>query len=65
MNTESNKFAEISDIYPLFTEKNRNRLIRTAKSLLKIQRTSEEMVSEGLSGNVGRKASVKTGVSCR
>ena len=44
METGINKFAQIGDIYSQFTEKNKNRLIRTARSLLKIQRLGEEMI---------------------
>jgi hypothetical protein len=40
MNGESNKFDPISEIFPRFTEKNRDTLLKTAKSLLKIQAES-------------------------
>ena len=48
MDTGINKFAQIGDIYSQFTEKNKNNLIRTAQSLLKIQHTSDEMIASQL-----------------
>ena len=54
MDTEINKFAQISDIYSQFTEKNKNNLIRTAKSLLKIQHTSEAMAVSALDGKAAQ-----------
>ena len=47
MDTEINKFAQISDIYSQFTEKNKNMLIRTALSLLHIQHVNEAMIASG------------------
>ena len=45
MDTEINKFTQISSIYSRFSEKNKNNLIKTAESLLKIQHTSKAMVT--------------------
>jgi transaldolase len=44
MNRESNKFDRISNIYFQFSEKNRENLVKTAKSLLKIQKANEAML---------------------
>jgi hypothetical protein len=44
MNRESNKFDQISNIYFQFSEKNRENLVKTAKSLLKIQNANEAML---------------------
>lgn len=38
MEQEINKFAVISEIYSLFTEENKEKLVKTAKSLLKVQK---------------------------
>ena len=42
MDEEINKFDQISNIFSKFTEKNKENLIKTALSLLQIQRDSEE-----------------------
>ena len=44
MGRKSNKFMQISNIYSQFTEENRKNLIKTAKSLLEVQRDSEAML---------------------
>jgi hypothetical protein len=41
MDGEAGKFDRISAIFPRFTEKNRDALVKTAKSLLRIQRKNE------------------------
>jgi hypothetical protein len=41
------KFDQISAIYSRFSEKNKENLIKTAKSLLKIQNENEAMLAEG------------------
>jgi len=45
MDRETSKFAEISEIFSQFTETNKQNLITTAQSLLKIQHASEAMIT--------------------
>ena len=63
MDGEINKFDQISDIYSLFTEKNKKNLIKTAQSLLKIQEENKAMVAKnGLPEKIADAGSgVKTG----
>jgi hypothetical protein len=42
MEGESNKFSVISEIYAQFTEKNKEKLIKTALNLLKVQKEDAE-----------------------
>jgi hypothetical protein len=46
MDKEINKFDQISNIYSQFSEKNKENLVKTAKSLLKIQKENEAMFAE-------------------
>ena len=59
MGEEINKFDQISNIYSRFTEENKENLIITAQSLLKIQHDSEEMISQDKPGS-GKKRKKKT-----
>jgi hypothetical protein len=43
---EINKFDQISNLYFLFSERAREHLVKTAKSLLKIQEENEAMLGE-------------------
>jgi hypothetical protein len=43
MGKEINKFDQICNIYFQFSEKNKENLVKTAKSLLKIQNENEAM----------------------
>jgi hypothetical protein len=43
---ETNKFDQISNIYFQFSERARENLVKTAKSLLKIQEENEAMLGE-------------------
>ena len=45
MGRKNNKFTQISNIYSQFSEKNRKNLVRTAQSLLEIQKESEAMLA--------------------
>jgi hypothetical protein len=45
MDGEINKFDQISNIYSQFSEKNKENLVKTAKSLLKIQNVNEAMLA--------------------
>jgi len=44
MNQETRKFVQISKIFSQFTEKNKQNLIRTAQSLLRVQDESKAMI---------------------
>jgi len=46
MEEERDKFALISEIYSQFTEENKEKLVRTAKNLLKVQKEDLEMVAD-------------------
>jgi hypothetical protein len=46
MEREIDKFDQISNIYFQFSEKNRENLVKTAKSLLKIQNESKAMLAK-------------------
>ena len=46
MGGEINKFDNISNIFSKFTEENKENLIKTAQSLLEIQRESEAMAAK-------------------
>ena len=50
------KSARLSKIFSQFTEKNKDNLIRTAQSLIKIQRDSEAIIA---SNDLGRAKSKK------
>jgi hypothetical protein len=45
MDREINKFDQISNIYFQFSERNKENLVKTAKSLLKIQNENEAMLA--------------------
>jgi hypothetical protein len=45
MERESKKFDDLSEIYGHFTEKNKEKLIKTATSLLKVQREDAGMLA--------------------
>jgi hypothetical protein len=45
MERESNKLGIISEIYAQFTEKNKEKLIKSATSLLKLQKEDMERVA--------------------
>ena len=45
MTKKTNKFAQISNIYPQLTEKNRKDQVETALSLLKNQQESEKLLA--------------------
>jgi hypothetical protein len=44
MEEERDKFAVINEIYSKFTEENKEKLVKTAKNLLKVQKEDLEMV---------------------
>ena len=44
MEEEGDKFAVISEIYSHLTEESKEKLVRTAKNLLKVQKEDLEMV---------------------
>jgi hypothetical protein len=44
MEKEEDKFSVIAEIYSQFTEENKEKLVKTAKSLLKVQKEDAEMV---------------------
>jgi hypothetical protein len=46
MDGKINKFDRISAIYPRFSEKNKENLIKTARSLLKIQNENKALLDE-------------------
>jgi hypothetical protein len=46
MDREINKFDQISNIYFQISEKSRENLVKTAKSLLKIQNENEAMLAK-------------------
>jgi hypothetical protein len=46
MDRKTNKFDQISNIYPRFSEKNKEHLVKTAKTLLKIQHENEALLAE-------------------
>jgi hypothetical protein len=46
MGKEINKFDQIGNIYFRFSEKNKENLVKTAKSLLKIQNESKAMLGK-------------------
>jgi hypothetical protein len=45
MDTKNNKFDQIGTIYPRFSEKTKENLVKTAKSLLKIQHENEAVLA--------------------
>jgi len=46
MEEEKDKFAVINEIYSKFTEESKEKLIRTAKHLLKVQKEDAKMVAD-------------------
>lgn len=46
MDRKSGKFDQIGTIYSQFSEKTKENLVKTAKSLLKIQHENEAMLAE-------------------
>jgi hypothetical protein len=45
MEGETGKFAVMCEIYTHFTEKNKEKLIKIAENLLKVQKEDEEIVA--------------------
>ena len=43
---EKDKFSVISEIYSQFNEESKEKLVRTAKNLLKVQKEDAEMVAD-------------------
>jgi hypothetical protein len=56
MDGEAGKFDRIGAIFPRFTDKNRDALVRTAKSLLRIQRENEARLGFAGTENKGKRA---------
>jgi hypothetical protein len=46
MEEEKDKFSVISEIYSQFSEENKEKLVRTAKNLLKVQKEDTAMVAD-------------------
>jgi hypothetical protein len=46
LDKKNNKFDQIDNIYSQFSEKNKENLVKTAKSLLKIQHENAVMLAE-------------------
>ena len=46
MEQEVNKFSTLSKIYSQFTEINKEKLVKTAKTLLKVQKEDTEMLAD-------------------
>jgi Zn-dependent M16 (insulinase) family peptidase len=45
MEQEKDKFSVIAEIYSQFTEENKEKLIKSAKTLLKVQKEDAEMIT--------------------
>ncbi|MDR1149469.1 MAG: hypothetical protein LBK66_12650 [Spirochaetaceae bacterium] len=57
MEKESNKLGIISEIYDRFTEKNKEKLVKTALHLLEVQKEDAEMIADvSSSQNDGKKS---------
>jgi hypothetical protein len=46
MERKSNKLGIIGEIYAQFTEKNKEKLMKTAKTLLKVQKEDAKMLAD-------------------
>jgi hypothetical protein len=54
MERESKKFSVISELYAQFTEKNKEKLIKSATSLLKVQKEDAGMLADALPKKEGK-----------
>lgn len=48
MESKDDKFAIISEIYSRFTEENKERLVKTAKNLLKVQNEDSVLIVDAI-----------------